>query len=140
MVDYRTLIHELTHIWQYQTMGTSYISDSVYHQVAASVGSGSRNAAYDVTEEDLRAKTLTSLPAEKQAVIVENYYAQAALREDANYRRFIEQVRRARPLPESLVLEEAAFGPGMGQRNILDDPTRTADGSPGTVSIFRLEF
>jgi len=121
-------------------MGTRYISDSVFHQVAATIGGGSRDGAYVVSEQDLRAKTLTSLPAEKQAVIVEQYYGDPALRKDANYQRFIEQVRRARPLPESLVLEEAAFGPGAGQRNFFDDPTRTIDGAPGVVSIFRLEF
>jgi len=54
-VDYQTLIHELTHIWQYQTMGTRYISDSICHQVRASVASGSRNAAYEITDADLRA-------------------------------------------------------------------------------------
>ncbi len=140
VVDYQTLIHELTHIWQYQTMGTRYISDSMCHQIAARFSSGSRDGAYVVTEEDLRARSLVTLPAEKQAVIVEQYYAYPALRSDPNYCRFIEQVRRARPLPESLVMEEAAFGPGAGQHKLLDDPTRNADGTPGVVSIFRLEF
>jgi hypothetical protein len=139
-LDYQTLIHELTHIWQYQTMGTRYISDSIYHQVGATVATGSRNAAYEVTDADLRARSISALAAEKQAVIVETYFADPAIRSDPNYRRFIEQVRGARPLPESLILEEAVFGPSVGQRNLPDDPSRSADRVPGVVPIFRIEL
>ena len=31
-MDDATLIHELTHIWQFQTQGNGYISNSLYHQ------------------------------------------------------------------------------------------------------------
>lgn len=139
-IDRRTLIHELTHVWQYQTKGTQYISDSIWHQVGAAISSGSRNAAYNVTETDLRAGSIHDLPAEKQAVIVETYFADPSVRTDANYRRFIEQVRRAHPLPESLILEEAAFGPGGGRRDMFEDPSRPGGSSPGTVPILRIEF
>jgi hypothetical protein len=139
-IDRQTLIHELTHVWQYQTKGTQYISDSICHQVSATIRSGSRNAAYIVTEADLGARSINDLPAEKQAVIVETFYADASARTDSNYLRFIEQVRRARPLPESLILEEAAFGPGGGRRDLFEDPSRPGAPGPGTVPIFRLEF
>ena len=121
-ISRQTLIHELTHIWQYQTKGTAYISDSICHQVGGAVSSGSRNAAYEVTEADLRAQSIHSLPAEKQATVVEMYYAVVANRTDANYMRFIAQVRSSRPLPESRVMEEAAFGPGGGRRDLFTDP------------------
>jgi hypothetical protein len=139
-LDYQTLIHELMHIWQYQTMGTRYISDSICHQVGASVATGSRNAAYDVTEADLSANSISDLPAEKQAMVVETYFANPFVRNDPNYRRFIGQVRGARPLAESLILEEAAFGPSIGQLNLLDDPNRSADRLPGVVSLIRIEL
>lgn len=139
-ISRQTLIHELAHIWQYQTKGTQYISDSICHQVAGAVSSGSRNAAYEVTEADLRAQSIHSLPAEKQATVVEMYYAVVANRTDANYMRFIAQVRLSRPLPESLVLEEAAFGPGGGRRDLYTDPSRTDRTAPGTVPILRVEF
>jgi hypothetical protein len=139
-IDRRTLIHELTHVWQYQTKGTQYISDSVWHQVGATISTGSRNAAYVVTEADLRVSSINSLPAEKQAVIVETFFADPSVRSDPNYARFIEQVRRATPLPESLILEEAAFGPGGGRRNIFEDPLRPGRDAPGTVPILRIEF
>jgi len=32
-LDNRTLVHECTHVWQYQTKGTGYISDSAWHQI-----------------------------------------------------------------------------------------------------------
>jgi hypothetical protein len=43
------LIHELTHIWQYQTQGSAYISSSACAQVMATIASGDRNAAYEYT-------------------------------------------------------------------------------------------
>ena len=139
-IDRQTLIHELTHIWQYQTKGTQYISDSIVHQVGAMISAGTRNAAYNVTESDLRTRSIHDLPAEKQAVVVETFFANVSLRTDANYLRFIGQVRQARPLPESVILEEAAFGPGGGRRDLFEDPTRPGGSAPGTVPIFRLEF
>lgn len=140
-IDRRTLIHELTHIWQYQTKGTAYISDSLFHQAAATITTGSRNGAYQVTEADLRARTIDSLPAEKQAVVVETFFADPNVRTDANYMRFIEQVRRARPLPESIILNEAMFGSGGGRTDILREGESRSDGrNQGTVPILRLEF
>jgi hypothetical protein len=139
-IDRTTLIHELTHVWQYQTKGTQYISDSLWHQVGATITTGSRNAAYVVTEADLRVRSIHNLPAEKQAVIVETFFADPGSRSDPNYQRFIEQVRRASPLPESLILEEAAFGPGGGRRDLFEDPTRPGGSAPGTVPIIRIEF
>jgi hypothetical protein len=139
-IDRQTLIHELTHVWQYQTKGTQYISDSIWHQVGATISSGSRNAAYNVTEADLRVGSIHDLPAEKQAVVVETFFADVNTRTDPNYLRFIEQVRRARPLPESLIMEEAAFGPGGGRRDFFEDPSRPGGSAPGTVPIFRLDF
>lgn len=139
-IDRQTLIHELAHVWQYQTKGTQYISDSICHQVGAAITTGSRNAAYVVTDADLRVRSIHDLPAEKQAVIVETFFAESNVRTDPNYKRFIEQVRRARPLPESLILEEAAFGPGGGRRDIFEDPGRPGANAPGTVPIIRIEF
>jgi hypothetical protein len=139
-IDRRTLIHELAHVWQYQTKGTQYISDSILHQVGAAIATGSRNAAYTVTEADLRARSIHDLPAEKQAVVVETFFADPGVRADPNYQRFIGQVRRATPLPESLILEEAAFGPGGGRRDLFEDPSRPGGSAPGTVPILRIEF
>jgi hypothetical protein len=139
-IDHQTLIHELMHIWQYQTMGTQYISDSIWHQVGAAVATGSRAAAYEVTDADMRTRSLSALPAEKQAVIVETYFANPNIRSDPNYRRFIEQVRRARPLPESLIFEEAVFGPNRGQHRFLEETGHTNDRVPGVVPILRIEL
>ena len=139
-IDRRTLIHELTHVWQYQTKGTRYISDSILHQVGAAIATGSRNAAYIVTADDLRARSIHDLPAEKQAVVVETFFADPSVRTNSDYQRFIGQVRRATPLPESLILEEAAFGSGGGLRDLLEDHSRPGESAPGTIPILRIEF
>lgn len=94
-MDPVTLIHELAHVWQYQTKGPAYISDSAWHQVSAVLATGSRRAAYDLTEADLNAESIHHLPAEKQAVIIECWFANPALREDPDYARFLAEVRTA---------------------------------------------
>lgn len=95
-LDRITLIHELAHVWQYQTQGTAYISDSAWHQVGALLATGSRRAAYHLTEDDLSARSIHDLSAEKQAVVIECWFANPALREDPDYARFLAEVRSAR--------------------------------------------
>lgn len=139
-VSRTTMIHELAHIWQYQTKGTSYISNSLCAQVTATVKKGTRNAAYTVTKEDLKkANSIHDLPAEKQAVVIETYFAHPSVRTDAKYKKFINEVQSARPLPEALILEEAAFGPNIG-KSILDSPNYKGQDATGTVPLIRLEF
>ncbi len=96
-MDRATLIHELVHVWQYQTRGTSYISDSVWHQVSATLTTGSRQAAYELTWEDLAAGSIYDLPAEKQAVVIERWFAEPALRQHPDYSRFLAEVRDSSP-------------------------------------------
>ena len=62
----RTLVHETTHVWQYQTKGSGYISDSGWHQLFD-------KSAYCVTL--IPKQSLNAYTAEQQAVIVEAYYA-----------------------------------------------------------------
>jgi hypothetical protein len=69
----QTLIHELVHVWQYQTGGTSYISSSIVAQISGSAGSGSRNAAYGY--QVIPGKTFFDYGPEQQGLIVENYFA-----------------------------------------------------------------
>jgi len=68
-----TLIHEMGHVWQYQNGGLAYIPESIWAQIKAAVGGGSRNAAYD-----WRAQHTAGLPWEKwnpeqQAEAIEDY-------------------------------------------------------------------
>lgn len=136
-ISRRTLIHELTHVWQFQTKGTEYISDSALHQAWAAITAGSRDAAYDVTI--VPGQSIHDYQAEHQAMIVEGYYSDPAKRADSEYERMIEEVRRARPIPYSLILEEAAFGPGSRTRDALP-PRFDDDRDRPMVPLIRLEF
>ena len=109
------LIHELTHVWQYQTMGSGYISDSALHQAAAAVGSlfrrGTldRSGAYRYTI--VPGQSFHDYTAEQQAQIVEDYFLDATLQADAEYQRLIGQLRAARPLNVTQAFwEERAAG------------------------------
>src|SRR5205085_9409057 len=43
-----TMIHELTHVWQYQTSGSEYLADAVYAQATGDgVGDSGYNYGYD---------------------------------------------------------------------------------------------
>lgn len=63
-IDSAVLVHEMTHVWQFQTRGTRYISDSALHQLTQ----GSR--AYDVSNL-VPGHSIYEYGAEQQARIVE---------------------------------------------------------------------
>jgi hypothetical protein len=145
----RTLVHETTHVWQYQTKGSWYISDSAWHQLVD-------KSAYSV--KLIPGQSLCAYTAEQQAVIVEAYYAdqQANPLSPATTMTFdpsqilnpplgwsllpdvvrmIAELQRARPISDQARLEERMFGPGGVPR---ENP-----GSPKfdpVVPILRIEF
>lgn len=69
----QTLIHELTHVWQYQHGGTSYISISLGTQIVSGIRRGNRNFAYDY--EITAGQSFFDFTPEQQGSIVENYFA-----------------------------------------------------------------
>ena len=69
----QTLIHELTHVWQYQHGGTSYISVALGTQIAATISHGSRNFAYDYRIS--AGQSFFDFTPEQQGLLVENYFA-----------------------------------------------------------------
>ncbi len=133
-----TLVHELAHIWQYQNLGSAYISDSLWHQAVATVTTGSRNGAYEPNVTAGRA--FTDYQAEQQATIVERWYSLADFRNNALYQVLVDQVRAARPLAENvrrmLFLEEAAYGPGMGHQRLGLGTLPGGPGSNGNSDFF----
>ena len=134
----RTLIHELAHIWQFQTKGLAYISDSAWHQSVAFIATGNRNAAYDPKIK--KGQSIHDYTAEHQAVIIERYFAIRAFRNDPEYQRMIGEVRKSRPVPENVRLEmaaeEAAFGADTFSRRQL--PPKECGGA--CVPLLRIEF
>ena len=102
------LVHELTHIWQYQTTGTRYLSDAITHR--------------SYRARIVPGRSISRYEPEQQATIVENYYLYhhqggvftsqfiadnpntAATLSELN--RLIEEVRRRRPMPELAITEE----------------------------------
>lgn len=136
-----TLIHELTHVWQYQHGGSGYISDSLCHQVAAWATTGSRDAAYDLTGIVLPGRRFSDYTAEQQAMIVESYYSDPSKRTDPVYQALIEEVRQRQPAPlavrQRLIYEEALLGPTSDVRrdHLPDDRDR-----PQVMPFFRIDF
>jgi hypothetical protein len=137
-----TLIHELTHVWQYQHGGAAYISDSLCAQVAAWASTGSRNAAYDLTGVVRAGKRFSEYTAEQQAMIVETYYSDPAMQNDAVYQALIAEVRSQQPVPaatrQRLIYEEGLYGPAPRNDrlpSLPDDRTLTP-----IMPFFRLEF
>jgi hypothetical protein len=80
-LDACTFVHEMTHVWQYQTRGTGYISNSACAQVASMLRSGGRDGAYEIKPATLsRIGSFYDLSAEKQARTMEHYYLSTLLR------------------------------------------------------------
>ena len=67
------LIHEMTHVWQFQHNGAGYITTSLLQQMHAGATRGNRNFAYDYRIS--AGNTFFEFAPEQQAFIVENYYA-----------------------------------------------------------------
>ena len=131
-----TFIHEMTHVWQYQHQGTSYISTSLSDQIAGIIRTGDRNAAYEYTLKP--GKKFFDYRVEQQAYIVQTYFN--LVRERANrrttaerraeidrelvpYRRLIAQMRSAMPRREADLIQDRAIETtgSSNRRNLLLD-------------------
>jgi hypothetical protein len=110
-IDNATLVHELMHVWQYQTQGISYISCSLAGQAQGVVTHWDRNWAYEY-EEPGPSSRLANYGPEQQAMIVETAY-QRRLLETGYYARLIAEVRRARPRPGGMgaAIDDRGLGP-----------------------------
>ncbi|HEX6776892.1 MAG TPA: DUF4157 domain-containing protein [Ktedonobacterales bacterium] len=71
--DAENFIHELTHVWQYQHAGTSYISVSLATQIVAAIKTPSRAFAYKY--QIAPDKSFFSFTPEQQGMLVQNYFA-----------------------------------------------------------------
>jgi hypothetical protein len=75
------LLHELTHVWQFQTQGTRYISNSLCSQFSATLRTGDRDAAYEVFPSQLHSvRSFKDLSVERQARMVELYFIASLMR------------------------------------------------------------
>lgn len=137
-----TLIHELTHVWQYQHGGAAYISDSLCAQVAAWASTGSRDAAYDLTGVVVEGRRFSEYTAEQQAMIVETYYSDPAKRAEPVYQALIDEVRGQPPIAaatrQRVIYEEGLYGPGGMNRvpDLVPEDRRLAPIMP----FFRIDF
>ncbi len=144
-----TLVHETAHVWQYQTRGTGYITDSVYHQLTAASDTGTRNAAYFNYRLEEK-KSIYDYPAEEQAQIIEDYYDITVRytgvsntpdwvtlrRQDLPlYEALIRGVRQSTPLAETAIYERNLMRLPGGQ---VVDPQRAPD--LNIVPLLRIEF
>jgi hypothetical protein len=131
------LVHECAHVWQYQTRGTSYITDSVYHNASGQIATGNRNVAY--MNYQLRTNSsIGDFTAEEQATIVGDYYEMTRIyqnepnapswvalrsRDLTVYERLIQQVRSSTPQTDTMVY----------QRSLMNQPPPGLDfSSPAT--------
>jgi hypothetical protein len=115
------LVHERGHVWQYQTMGTAYITDSVFHNASGQIATGDRNVAY--MNYQLRPESnMTDFTAEEQATIIADYYELTQIYQlDPSppvwvgvrkpdlpiYERLIAQVRNSTPRSESRIYQDS---------------------------------
>jgi hypothetical protein len=143
-----TVIHELTHVWQFQTRGMRYMSNSLCQQVYAILTKGDRNYAYDLSGADIaKAGKIDQLPAEKQAMFVELWFLNRAMsfpgepkpmlmRDNPICQSMMRQVQQARPLPFAQIIEEAALGPG--RQHPLPSPSGEPEGR--IMPLLRIDF
>jgi hypothetical protein len=120
-------------VWQYQTRGTSYITESVYHNASGQIATGNRNVAYmnyQLTAES----AISDFTAEEQATIVGDYYEMTQIytadpkpswvvlrsRDLPIYERLMAQVRASTPQEDSMIY----------QRSLMNQPPPGFDLQP----------
>lgn len=144
------LVHETMHVWQFQNLGTSYITDSVYHNASGQIATGNRNVAYMNYQLQPNA-TITGFSAEEQATIVGDYYEMTRLYQNATnppawvalrrpdlaiYERLIQQVRTSTPRSDQMIYQQSLMNqpqPGM-------DFTSQDRQMPQVMPIFQVRF
>lgn len=148
------LVHECTHVWQYQTQGTRYITCSIAHQAQAASSTGTRNAAYFNYQLNERSN-FSDFPAEEQAQIVQDYYdmqyryvgPRAAAppswvrqRQGAmdHYVRMIRQLRSARPRPQEQIYSDALIQPP--RQGLVPPPADPSRRFVPIMPFVRVEF
>jgi Domain of unknown function (DUF4157) len=75
------LVHEMAHVWQYQTSGLGYIPSSLWAQLEAWVKTGKREAAYDWRSAHAAKLPWEKWNAEQQAAALERYNVLLSRRE-----------------------------------------------------------
>jgi hypothetical protein len=136
------LVHELMHIWQYQTQGKSYISDSAFRQSVSAVAGfftgGDRSGAYTYTIE--KGKSIYTYTAEQQGQIMQDYYLSKS--SDPDYIKLVEEVRKARPvLTDADRYMESLYGAGYANPHFMDPVPGAHTLAPTNIApIIRIEF
>ncbi len=147
------LVHEVTHVWQYQTRGTSYITDSVYHNASGQIATGSRNVAY-MNYQLQPDSNFTDFTAEEQATIVADYYEMTRIHQNDAvplpwivlrrpdlpiYERLIQQVRSARPRPDATIYQDSLMNqPRPGFETSAPGPAGTQ--GPAVIPLLQIRF
>ncbi|HEY4304720.1 MAG TPA: hypothetical protein VGM82_09645 [Gemmatimonadaceae bacterium] len=144
------LVHECAHVWQYQTRGTAYITDSVYHNASGAIATGNRNVAY-MNYRLQKNSSIGDFTAEEQATIVGDYYEMTRIyKNDPNppswvgmrspdmaiYERLIGQVRSAMPRAETVIYENSLMNrplPGV-------DPSSKQNQFAPTMPLLQFRF
>lgn len=95
------MIHELTHVWQYQTTGWTYAPKALWAQATEGYQywEGGDDPDYKLREKALKdaraaGKTLTSFNKEQQGDILEDYFKRLQKKEDVSaWQPFVDDVR-----------------------------------------------
>jgi hypothetical protein len=145
------LVHEMAHVWQYQTQGSGYITDSVYHNASGQIATGDRNVAY--MNYQLRPESnLKDFTAEEQATIIGDYYELTRIYQSDTcppswvglrkpdlpiYERLIAQVRSSTPRAETIIYQDSL----MSQRKPgFDLDAGLAAQPPAVMPLLQIRF
>ena len=146
------LVHEFGHIWQYQTQGTGYISDSVYHNASGQIATGDRNVAY--MNYQLRSNSnFSDFTAEEQATIIGDYYEITRIYAGVEkppawvtvrkpdlpiYEKLMQQVRSATPKSDAKIYNDSLmFQPN---NRMPDLGTRPGEGFTPVMPLLQFKF
>jgi len=143
--DRSTVIHELVHVWQYQTSGMGYLSDSFLKQSCAFITHRDSDYAYHYVL--IAGQSFLAYSAEQQAQIVEDFAVSPDKQKDERYKSLLAELRAHRApavfseADAAVMMEKDAGLPPRGQQPLALPGWETPfNGEAAKIPQFELRF
>lgn len=89
------MMHELTHVWQFQHMGWTYLAKALGAQIKYGAKVYEYGGAKGLPDHRKHGQTLTDFNLEQQATIVQHYYARLRKGKDVSvYQPYIDDIQK----------------------------------------------
>jgi hypothetical protein len=123
------LIHEATHVWQYQHVGSRYAFGSLWNQLSSTITTGSRRGAYYYQLSPQ--KPLAQYGYEQQAQLLQDYYLRKWHEEEYYSRLHAKDFHNLGRSAVDLICEQRRAELGNQAPQLAQSPPSSGNSGPG---------